>query len=145
MASKQGSKRLSRPLLFVEVTRLFGQRSSCPRAQVGVTAIRDGRIVASGYVGAPAGMPQCDEVGCTMLDNSCVRSIHAEANLVAWAARTGVELENTEIFCTHSPCLACAKLLIQAGITAFYYMTPYKAPQGAMLLEESGIEVIHLP
>jgi dCMP deaminase len=80
-----------------------------------------------------------------MEDDHCIRSIHAEANLVAWAARTGVPLEHTEVYCTHSPCLACAKLLIQAGITAFYYMTPYKLPQGGQLLDSAGIEVVRLP
>lgn len=137
-------ERLSRPALFMRVAHLYGERSSCPRAQVGVTATREGRIVASGYVGAPHGQPHCLEVGCLIEDGGCIRSVHAEANMIAWAARTGTSLEGTEVWCTHSPCLPCAKVLINAGITEFNYTTVYRDDRAIALLRGNGITVKQL-
>lgn len=105
----------------MHIAYLFGQRSSCPRANVGAIAVRDGRIVASGYVGAPSGQPHCDEVGCELEMGHCVRTIHAEANLVAWAARVGTSLEGTHVWATHSPCRKCAQLLANAGVAWLHY------------------------
>ena len=134
-------QRLSRPDLFMRVAHLYGQRSSCSRAQVGVTATREGRIVASGYVGAPHGQPHCIDVGCLIdPDGGCYRSVHAEANMIAWAARTGVPLLDTDIWCTHSPCLPCAKLLINAGIRSFTFTERYRDVRGLHLLQDNDIE-----
>lgn len=126
-ASRPGAGgRLSRPQLFMEVARLYGRRSSCPRASVGVVAVQAGRIVSAGYAGAPSGQPHCLDVGCRIVDDHCVRSVHAEANMVAWAARTGTSLEGSEIYCTHFPCLSCAKLVGNVGVQRFIYDQPYR-------------------
>ena len=109
----------------MSVAYLFGRRSSCPRADVGCVATLEGRIVASGYVGAPSGQPHCFEVGCQMENGHCVRTIHAEANLVAWAARTGTSLAGARVWCTHSPCTRCAQLLANAGIKCLYWHHGY--------------------
>lgn len=138
------SSRLGRNELFFEVARLYGRRSSCPRANVGVIAIRDGRITAAGYVGAPRGMPHCMDVGCLIENEGCIRSVHAEANMVAWAAREGIPLKDTTIFCTHLPCLACAKLLANAGIDSLYYEEIYRDPRGGVLLGELGVNITRL-
>lgn len=130
-------QRLSRPELFMHVAQLYGLRSSCLRAKVGVVAVREGRIVAAGYVGAPSGMAHCLDVGCEIEDGGCIRSVHAEANMIAWAARTGVALEGTEIYCTHMPCLPCAKLLLNAGIDKFRYDLPYRDERGFNLLRDN--------
>lgn len=113
--------RLSRSALFMQVAHLFGQRSSCPRADVGCIATIDGRIIASGYVGAPQGQPHCDEVGCLMENEHCMRTIHAEANLVAWASRVGTSLQGSTVWCTHSPCRKCVQLMSNAGIERFHW------------------------
>lgn len=109
-------ERLSRPMLFMGIADMFGRRSSCPRANVGCVATLEGRIVASGYVGAPHGQPHCLEVGCKMENDHCVRTVHAEANLVAWSARVGTPLDGTTVWCTHSPCRNCALLLSNVGV-----------------------------
>jgi len=127
------------------IAALYGQRSSCPRAQVGVTATREGRVVASGYVGAPHGQPHCDEAGCIIVDNGCIRSVHAEANMIAWAARTGTSLVDTVVWCTHAPCLSCAKLLINAGIDTFVWQYAYRDPKGLDLLINQNLKVYHYP
>lgn len=135
-------KRLSRPALFMAVAELFGQRSSCPRANVGAVAVLDRRIIATGYVGAPSGLPHCDEAGCTIgPDEGCVRTIHAEANLVAWAARTGTKLEHSIIFCTHEPCLNCARLLGNVGIKALVWKYPYRNHEGTYLLQSLKVHM----
>jgi len=138
------SSRLSRIELFYEIARLYGRRSSCPRADVGVIAIRDGRITAAGYVGAPQGMPHCLDVGCLIEGGGCVRSVHAEANMVAWAAREGISLKGTNVFCTHLPCLACAKLLANAGIASLHYENSYRDNRGGALLQDMGITISRL-
>jgi dCMP deaminase len=114
-------QRLSRPDLFMSVAAFFGQRSSCSRAEVGCIATLEGRIVASGYVGAPHGQPHCLEVGCDMEGGHCVRTVHAEANLIAWAARVGTSLLGTTVWCTHSPCRNCALLLANAGVKDLHW------------------------
>src|SRR4030095_13483856 len=138
-------QRLSRPELFMRVAELYAQRSSCLRARVGAVAVRDGRIVATGYVGAPSGMKHCLDVGCDIgPDGGCIRSIHAEANLVAWSARTGTTLEGTEIYCTMACCYACAKLLLQAGIDEFVYVLDYRDRRGLDLLISQKV-LVHAP
>jgi dCMP deaminase len=141
---KLTAQRLSRPELFMSAAMLYARRSSCLRAQVGAVAVREGRIVSAGYVGAPAGMPDCIANGCEIENDGCIRSVHAEVNLIAWAARTGTPLQGTEIYCTYTPCLNCAKLLINVGITKYYFMTDYRDYRGTQLLWRLGIESIRL-
>jgi dCMP deaminase len=120
-------QRLSRPKLFMETAKLYAMRSSCLRAHVGAVAIREGRVVAAGYAGAPAGQRECMLDGCILENGKCVRSVHAEANLVSWAARTGTMLRNCEVYCTHFPCLNCAKLLHNAGIQTVVWESQYES------------------
>lgn len=135
------SARITREELFAEVAWLYGQRSSCPRARVGAIAVRDGRIVAAGYNGAPAGQPHCLDVGCAMDHAHCVRAVHAEANLISWAARTGTPLIGTTLYCTNLPCLACTKLIINAGVMELKYknMAHGGGEEAQGLLEEAGL------
>ena len=134
-ASPRQQKRLSRPALFMQVAVLFGQRSSCPRADVGAVAVLDRRIIATGYVGAPSGLPHCDVVGCDIgPEGGCVRTIHAEANLITWAARTGTSLSGAVMYCTHAPCRNCAQLIANAGFKALVYGKLYRDPRGLQLL-----------
>ena len=140
-ASGLESQRLSRPDLFMSVAELFGRRSSCPRAEVGAIAVLEGRIIASGYVGASHGQPHCTQVGCDMENGHCVRSVHAEANLVAWAARVGTSLLGTTVWCTHAPCKNCAKLFSNTGIRALVWKNLY-TPNGIGLLRLVGIDVL---
>lgn len=136
--------RLTRPRLFTSIALLYGQRSSCSRAQVGVIALREWRIVASGYVGAPKGEPHCLDEGCLIEEGGCIRSVHAEANMIAWAAREGISLKDTMVVCTHQPCLSCAKLLLNAGIGIFIWQLPYRDPRGLELLKRNGIMTMSL-
>ena len=118
-------ERIRRHDLYMEVARLYARRSSCRRAHVGAVAVRDGRIVAAGYNGAPAGELDCLETQCIMEYGHCIRAVHAEANLIAWAARTGTPLLGTELFCTYAPCINCAKLILNAGISFVVWENRY--------------------
>jgi len=136
--------RITRGQLFMEVARLYGRRSSCPRADVGAIAVVQGRIIATGYCGSPEGASHCVDVGCDMIEGHCIRSIHAEANLVAYAARTGTSLKGTYIYCTHAPCFNCAQLLLQAGISWYVWEHPYRR-NGLGLLERGGVKISLYP
>jgi len=128
-------ERLDRTSLFMEVARLYAQRSTCLRAHVGAVAVRDGRIICAGYNGAPAGTSHCLDVGCELgSEQICTRAVHAEANLIAWAARTGVALLGTTLVCTHAPCRNCAKLILNAGFAYVTYERTYH-DDGLMLLK----------
>ena len=115
------------------------KRSTCDRAHVGAIALINGRPLVSGYNGAPSGEPHCSEVGCDIENGGCIRTVHAEANLVAMAAREGISLFNTEIYCTYSPCLVCARMLLNCGIHAFFYVKEYRDKRGIELLNRHNV------
>jgi dCMP deaminase len=131
-------ERISRDKLLMDVALLFKRRSTCLRRQVGAVLAREGRILSTGYGGAPAGVPHCSEETCGP-DKPCIRTIHAEANAVAYAARTGVATDSTTLYCTASPCIECAKLIINAGIVRVVYDEEYRDTGPIILLRSVGI------
>jgi dCMP deaminase len=134
------SERINRDELFIGIAQIFGKRSTCLRGNVGAVAVRDGRIIASGYVGAPSGQPHCLEVGCDLQNGHCVRGVHAEANVIAWAARVGSRLEGTTLYSTHGACSVCAKLIRNAGVAEYVYAEPYHTGEGVELLQSMGVK-----
>jgi len=137
-------QRISRESMLMAVAQIVSLRGTCQRARVGAVLSRDGRILSVGYVGSPPGSAHCIDVGCQIENDGCIRTQHAEANAVAWAARSGVSTEGSTLFVTHSPCLSCAKVLIAAGVSKVYYAEPYRLAYGLSLLESSGVETVHL-
>lgn len=125
------------------VAWLLSKRSTCERGQVGAVIVKDDRIISTGYNGAPPGMPHCIDVGCDMEDG-CQRAIHAEANAIAFAARNGVSVHEASVYCTHSPCIACAQLMLSAGIVAYYYVREYRLRTGLELLDKGNLIVKRL-
>lgn len=135
---------LRRPTMeevLISVATLFGERSTCPRAKVGAVAVKDRRIIATGYVGSPAGAAHCSDVGCDIENEVCIRTIHAEANLVAFSAAAGVQLQGCLVYSTHSPCYACAKLLVNSKIAGLVFVDEYHDDRGIALLKKSGVFV----
>lgn len=110
----------------------------------GAVLVRGNRLISQGYNGAPSGCPHCDDLGeCEVgPDGGCIRTIHAEANVVAMAARFGISTEGAILYSTSSPCYDCAKLLINSGIKKVVYLEPYRDPKGRELLKARGIEVV---
>ena len=127
---------------FMEVARTVASRATCPRASVGAVLVRGHRILTTGYNGAPRGVAHCTEIGCEMVGGHCVRSTHAEANAVVQGALHGVSLDGATAYCTHQPCVNCAKLLISAGIERIVYAESYVDPFSQKLLAEAGVALV---
>ncbi len=135
---------------FMTITRQVAERSTCSRAKVGAIMVRDRSILATGYNGAPAGMPHCLDVGCLVyesrtpdgnLEQNCFRTIHAEVNAIAQAARNGTRIEGADIYVTHTPCIHCFKTLVNCGIKRVFYEKPYKIETIAELRDGTNVEL----
>jgi dCMP deaminase len=133
------------------ITRQVAERSTCTRAKVGAVIVRDRSILATGYNGAPAGLPHCLDVGCLIyesrtpdgeLEQNCFRTIHAEINAITQAARNGVAIRDADIYVTHTPCIHCLKVLINTGIRSVFYEKPYKLHTIEELLTHARIKLI---
>lgn len=144
-------KRLSWDQYFQKITRQVAERSTCTRAKVGATIVRDKNILATGYNGSPAGLPHCTEVGCLIyesrtpngeVEQNCFRTIHAEINAIAQAAKNGATIRDADIYITHTPCIHCLKVLINTGIRRVCYEKPYKLHTVDELRRQSGIELV---
>lgn len=136
------SDRISRDEMMMRIAAVVSMRGTCERASVGAVIALDGRIISSGYVGAPPGASHCLDVGCELgLSGGCIRTSHAEANAIAFAAREGVGTGGATIYCTHGPCRECAKLIASAGIRRVVFEIDYRDRSGIALLESLGIEV----
>lgn len=134
--------RISWDQYFMAQSHLLALRSTCTRLAVGATIVRDNRIIAGGYNGSIAGGTHCIDDGCYVIDNHCVRTIHAEMNAIIQCAKFGVPTANAEIYVTHFPCLQCCKSIIQAGIQAVYYAEDYKNhPYAIELFEQAGVKM----
>lgn len=126
----------------MEMAVSASKRSTCRRKQVGALIAIDGRPLSVGYAGAPSGMPHCLEHGCLIgPEGGCIRTVHAEANAIAFAARKGLATENATLYATVSPCPACAKLIINAGIMQVRYLEEYRLVEGIEILKSAGIRV----
>lgn len=160
-----GIARITRDSALLSVAHTFSMRSSCERLQVGAVFSLDGRILVTGYNGTPSGMEHCDHL-CTCAfplgewqmnpasrENPsnhkeecpritpCILAVHAEANAISYAARKGVSLEGSELHVTTSPCLACAMLIINAGVVRVVFQHDYRNSAGTELLVKAGIQV----
>ena len=130
---------------FMNIAFTVAERSTCDRAHVGAVIVRDRRILTTGYNGAPAGLPHCDEVGHLMVDGHCVRTLHAEQNAIIQAALHGVDIAGSTIYVTHQPCLTCAKMIINAGITRVVYAGNYPDGHSRQFLKDANISLENLP
>jgi len=138
--------RMSRETMFMRIAGIVSERSTCSRLKVGAVLVKDSRIIATGYNGAPKGLPHCDEVGCEIENGACIRTSHAEANVIAFAARNGISTEGSTLYSTHMPCYACSKLIVNAGIKLVIYGTAYRLKTGAELLDKCGVPAkLYLP
>jgi dCMP deaminase len=113
---------------------LLSTRGTCNRLAVGATIVRDKRIIAGGYNGSVAGDKHCIDVGCYMRDGHCLRTIHAEMNAISQCAKFGESTDGAEIYVTDFPCLACTKVLLQAGINKINYLRNYHNDEYALSL-----------
>jgi dCMP deaminase len=137
---------------FMDIADLVARRSTCIRRRVGAVAVKDKRILATGYNGAPSGIPHCLDVGCLREQegipsgerHELCRGIHAEQNVIVQAAYHGVSIQGSTLYCTNLPCVICAKMLINAGITEIFYREGYADALTEGLLKAAKIPVIQL-
>lgn len=132
---------------FMSIATLVAQRSTCIRRKVGAVAVRDKRILATGYNGAPSGLAHCLEVGCLREQmgipsgqrHEICRGLHAEQNVIIQAAIHGVQIKDSLIYCTTQPCLICSKMLINCGVSGIYYAESYPDELAEAMLKEAGV------
>jgi dCMP deaminase len=127
---------------FIGLAHAAATRATCPRLSVGCIIELDRQVLVTGFNGAARGAPECSSVGCQLSPSGgCVRTVHAEANAVAMAARRGVALGGATAWLTDSPCMNCAMLLYQAGITGVRYDREYRITESLDFLRERGVTV----
>ena len=134
---------------FLKVASVVAERSTCRRHHVGAVAVRDKHILATGYNGAAAGLKDCLELGCLRDEqdipsgtrHEICRAIHAEQNVIIQASLHGVSLEGCTIYCTHTPCILCAKMLVNARIKRYVSFGKYADDSFLDLFAEAGIKV----
>lgn len=132
---------------FLDIATAVATRSTCDRRYVGCVLVRDKTILSTGYNGSIRGLPHCDEVGHLMENGHCIRTVHAEANAVAQAARNGVMVAGATCYVTANPCWNCFKLLANAGTIRICYKSLYKGYDSRIWseFEQTGIELLHFP
>ena len=137
-------ERVSWGTYFMNIAKEVATRSTCDRKYVGAVIVREKTILSTGYNGSIKGLPHCDEAGHEMVDDHCIRTTHAEANAIVQAAKNGVEINQSEIYVTASPCYNCFKLIANAGIKTIYYGEFYREDRILEHAKEAGIELVSL-
>lgn len=142
-------KRPSWDAYFMQMAELVRSRSSCLRRGVGAVIVKDNRVIASGYNGAPKGIAHCEETGCLRQQmnvpsgqrHELCRGLHAEQNAIIQAACLGVSIEGATLYCTTQPCVICTKMLINAGIKRVVITESYPDELAEKMIKEAGIQV----
>jgi dCMP deaminase len=137
---------------FMSITEMVAQRSTCLRRKVGAILVRDKRIIATGYNGAPAKVSHCLDIGCLREQqgipsgerHELCRGLHAEQNAIIQAALHGFSVEGSTLYCTNMPCSICSKMLINARIEKIYYKEGYADSLSSLLLDEAQVPVLQL-
>lgn len=126
---------------YLRMAHIWAENSYCTRRQVGALIVKNKMIISDGYNGTPSGFPNvCEgEDGLTL-----PYVLHAEANAITKIARSGNNSDGATLYVTDSPCIECAKLIIQAGIARVVYARSYRLTEGIDLLKRAGIEVVHI-
>ena len=135
---------------FMEMTKLTATRSSCLRRHVGAVLVKDTRVIATGYNGAPAGVTHCEVTGCLRQKlnvpsgerHELCRGLHAEQNAIIQAALYGVSTEGATIYCTTKPCSICTKMIINAKIAKIVYEEYYEDSLADELLKDTDIRIL---
>lgn len=147
-------KRLGWDEYFMEVARTVANRATCDRGRSGcVIASADHQILATGYVGSPAGLPHCDEAGHMMrkmlhddgsITQHCVRSVHAEQNAICQAAKHGISINGATVYCKMTPCRTCAMLIINCGISRVVCEKHYHDEADSLeMFKGAGVKIEH--
>lgn len=123
---KKRRKRPNKDNYFLNLAELISARATCPRLRVGTVLVKDGMVISTGYNGAPRGLGHCNDVGCKVVNNHCVRTVHSELNAIIQAAYHGVSTKGSTLYTRYTLCENCTKATINAGIKRVVYRTIYK-------------------
>lgn len=137
---------------FMAVAEQVAGRSTCVRRSCGAVLVKDKRILATGYNGAPKGLKHCAEVGCLRDElgipsgekHELCRAIHAEQNAVVQAAKYGTPIDGASVYCTHQPCVLCAKILINSGCGEIVYRDAYPDTLAEQMIAEAHVAMRRL-
>ena len=140
------------PEYFTEITRMVSTRSTCKRRRVGAILVKNKRILATGYNGAPSGVDHCLDIGCLRDQlgipsgerHELCRGLHAEQNAILQAAYHGVSIEGSDLYCTNLPCIICSKMIINAGIKRVYYLDGYADALSREMLASANVDLVSL-
>lgn len=138
---EEGRKRKSWDDYFMTLANHIATRATCDRKHVGAVIVKDRIILSTGYNGSIRGAPHCDEVGHMMEDGHCIRTVHAEANAIAQAAKTGHNVNEATIYVSASPCWTCFKLLVNSGIKEVVFGEFYRDRKIFISAEELGVKL----
>ena len=137
---------------FLDLCEAVSKRATCDRGRSGCVIVKDKRIMTTGYVGAPSGLPHCDDVGHDMrkvfdyagnVTQHCVRTLHAEQNAIIQAARFGIALEGATLFCKMTPCRTCAMMIINAGIKRVICEKRYHGDKDTIeMFKQADVELV---
>jgi len=149
MKKIRGRKRLDSDEYFLKIASVVAERSTCRRHHVGAVAVRGKHILSTGYNGAPSGAKDCLELGCLRDElnipsgtrHEICRGIHAEQNVIIQAGLHGVSLEGSTLYATHTPCVLCAKMLVNTKIKRLVSFGSYNDDEFGKLFRKAGIEV----
>ena len=129
---------------FMNIARTVATRATCNRKLVGAVLVRDRIILATGYNGSIRGLPHCDEEGHLMEEGHCIRTVHAEANAIVQAARSGVGIEGADAYVTASPCWGCFRLLANVGVKRIVFGEFYRDARAFEVASRLGIALVDL-
>ncbi|MDD4062188.1 MAG: cytidine/deoxycytidylate deaminase family protein [Candidatus Pacebacteria bacterium] len=142
-------KRISIDEYFLKIALVVAERSTCVRHHVGAVAVKDKHILATGYNGAASGLKDCLELGCLRDQNGIpsgtkheiCRAIHAEQNVIIQSSLHGISLAGATVYCTHTPCIICAKMLVNSKINRYVTFSNYADDSFIELFKEAGVQV----
>lgn len=151
LSMAKGSNKPSWDEYFMEIANTVSKRATCDRGKSGCVIVRDKQILVTGYVGAPKGLPHCDDVGHQLrqivhedglVTTHCVRTVHAEQNAICQAAKLGISLNQSTLYCRMTPCRVCAMMIINCGIVRVVCEKKYHAAEESeQLFKEAGIQL----
>ncbi len=139
---------------FIQIANTVAQRATCDRGRSGCVIARDKQLLVTGYVGSPNGLPHCDDVGHQMrkiihedgsITNHCVRTVHAEQNAICQAAKLGISLQGSTLYCRMTPCRTCAMLIINCGIKRVVCEKKYNdGAESEAMFKQAGVELVFI-
>jgi dCMP deaminase len=149
MQEKNMDKRPTVDEYFMEIAEVVAKRSTCLRNHVGAVIVRDKRILSTGYNGAPRNLEHCLDIGCMREQQNIAsgtrheicRAVHAEQNAIIQSALHGVSIEDATLYCTHQPCILCAKMIINSKLKRVVFANNYPDTEALRFFESAGVEV----